>query len=568
MRDHLDEARLRRLIEVGRGLLSQLDPESVLDQMLEEARDITGARYAALGILDRDRRELERFITRGIDGETQRSIGDLPRGLGILGVLIDSPLPLRVPNVGAHPKSYGFPPGHPPMASFLGVPVLVRGQAWGNLYLTEKAGGGEFDAVDEESVVILAAWAAIAIENARLHEAGAARRDELEHSARRLEAARTIAVAVGAEMELEKVLELIAKRGRALVEARSLVILLREGADLVVAASAGVTERAFGVRVPIGASTTGQVLESRTVQRIADVGAHLRISAAQLGVVDARTALLAPLVYRGRGLGVLAAFDRGADSVGFSEDDETTLHAFAASGATAVALAQSVQQERLHHSLDAAEAERRRWARELHDETLQGLGGLRVTLSAALRRVGDGDAAELLRESVAQVEREIENLRAIITELRPAALDELGLAPAIEALVARVSAVEGLAIECAVTLPDGATRLGQQLDTTVYRLVQEALTNVAKHAHAEHARVSVATAAGRLEVEVADDGGGFDPDAAASGFGIAGMRERVQLSGGRLAITPRASGTTVRAVIPLSELDEPVVDGVSHKIGA
>lgn len=567
MDDHLDEHRLRRLIDVGRALLSQLDPEAVLDQVLETARDITGARYAALGILDRDRRELERFITRGIDDETHRSIGDLPRGRGILGILIDEPHPLRISRVGDHPKSFGFPPGHPPMATFLGVPIVVRGQVWGNLYLTEKAGGDEFDAADEESVVILAAWAAIAIENARLYEAAAARRDELEHSARRIEAARAIAVAVGAEMELETVLELIAKRGRALVEARSLVILLREGPDLVVAANAGVTERATGARVPISGSTTGQVLESRAVQRISDVGSHLRISAAQLGVVAARTALLVPLVYRDRGLGVLAAFDRGEAAAVFSADDEATLRAFAASGATAVALAQTVQRERLRHSLDAAEAERRRWARELHDETLQGLGGLRVLLSAAARRA-DGEVAGMLRDGVAQVEREIENLRAIITDLRPAALDELGLTPAIEALVARVSAIEGLEIETVVALPGDRGRLGSELETTVYRLVQEALTNVAKHARAEHVRVAVGSAGGRIAIEVSDDGVGFDADTVTAGFGLAGMRERVTLSGGELTVAAARPGTIVRALIPLSELDEPVVERVSHEIGA
>lgn len=565
MDDHLDEQRLRRLIDVGRGPLSQLDPEAVLDQVLETAREITGARYAALGILDRDRRELERFTTRGIDDATHRSIGDLPRGRGILGVLIDSPQPLRVPNVGKHPESYGFPPGHPPMSSFLGVPVVVRGEVWGNLYLTEKVGGAQFDAADEESVVILAAWAAIAIENARQAEAIAARRDELEQFARRLEAAHAIAVAVGAEMELEKVLELIAKRGRALVEARSLVILLREGADLVVAASVGVTQSAIGARVPIDGSTTGQVLRSHTVQRISDVGAHLRISAAQLGVRDAQTALLAPLVYRGRGLGVLAAFDHGVDATGFSADDEMTLRAFAASGATAVVLAQTVQHERLRHSLEAAEAERRRWARELHDETLQGLGGLRVMLTAALRRGPEGDVADLLREGIGQVEREIENLRAIITELRPAALDELGLVPAIEALVARVSTVEGLTIECALDLPDHDRRLAQELETTIYRIVQEALTNVAKHAHADFVRVTISRTGDQIEVEVADDGHGFDLVGATSGFGLAGMRERVTLSGGRLEITPAAAGTTVRAVIPIAE-DEDAGD-VSRRVG-
>jgi signal transduction histidine kinase len=315
--------------------------------------------------------------------------------------------------------------------------------------------------------------------------------------------------------------------------------------------------------VPIAGSTSGQVLESRTMLRLDDVGAQLRISADQLGVAGARTALLAPLVHRGVGLGVLAAFDHGGRSAGFSDDDESTLRAFAASGATAVALAQMVQHERLRHSLDAAEAERRRWARELHDETLQGLGGLSVLLAQAVRQVEDETVASLLRDGVDQVAREIENLRAIITELRPAALDELGLAPAIEALVARFTAVEGLSIACALDLPP-AGRLGQDLETTVYRLVQEALTNVAKHARADRAAVSVAAVAGHLEVAVADDGAGFDPADATSGFGLAGMRERVELSRGRLAIEPTASGTTVRAVIPLSELDQAVVERVAH----
>ena len=271
-------------------------------------------------------------------------------------------------------------------------------------------------------------------------------------------------------------------------------------------------------------------------------------------MTEAQTALLAPLVYRDRdrGLGVLAAFDHGGDARDFSEDDEATLRAFAASGATAVALAQSVQHDRLRHSLEAAEAERRRWARELHEETLQGLGGLRVILSSALRRVEQDAVAELLREGIGQIEREIENLRAIITELRPAALDELGLVPAIEALVSRLSAVEGLQIACCVDVAGAGRRLGPELETTIYRLVQEALTNVAKHARADHVRVVVVGAEGRIDVEVSDDGAGFDPAATTGGFGLAGMRERVSLSGGQLTVTPRASGTTVRAELAMT----------------
>src|SRR5437588_2585200 len=173
--DH--EQHLRRLLDVGRSLVGELDPETVLDHVLSEAIEITGASYAALGVLNQDRTELERFLTRGIDPVTHRAIGELPHGRGVLGVLIDDPRPLRLSDVGRHPQSYGFPANHPPMHSFLGVPVLVRGRAWGNLYLTEKQGGGDFTEEDEEAVMILAQWAGTAIENARLYESSERRRE-------------------------------------------------------------------------------------------------------------------------------------------------------------------------------------------------------------------------------------------------------------------------------------------------------------------------------------------------------------------------------------------------------
>src|SRR5436190_6618287 len=164
--DAFDSERLRRLIEVGRGLVTELDLESVLERLLEVACELTGARYAALGVLDQSRQELERFLTRGLDDSTRRGIGDPPRGHGVLGTLIRDPRPLRLPDVGLHPDSWGFPAGHPPMTTFLGVPVMIRGEAFGNLYLTEKR-EGEFDEADEETMVVLADWAAIAISNAQ-----------------------------------------------------------------------------------------------------------------------------------------------------------------------------------------------------------------------------------------------------------------------------------------------------------------------------------------------------------------------------------------------------------------
>jgi GAF domain-containing protein len=335
-RDRLDSEGMRRLIEVGQALLSELDPEVLLERVLVTATDVTGARYAAVGILDEGRTELERFVTRGIDDETHRAIGSLPRGRGVLGVLIEEPRPLRLAEVGHHPRSFGFPTGHPPMTTFLGVPILIRGEAWGDLYLADKH-DGEFDDADEEAAEVLAQWAAIAIENARLFQRSEERRVELEKALRGLEAARDITIAIGQESRLDRVLELIVKRGRALIEARSLVILLREDDELVVAAHAGHAVDADGARLPIEESTTGQIMQRRRAERIGDVTTRVGLAPRELGVADARSALLVPLVFRNESLGVLAAFDRGEAGDAFGEDDEQVLRAFAAGAATAVA---------------------------------------------------------------------------------------------------------------------------------------------------------------------------------------------------------------------------------------
>jgi signal transduction histidine kinase len=548
----LDEHRLARLIDAGRGLLSELDLETVLDRLLQTAADLTGARYVALGVLDEGRRELARFLTRGIDEDTHRAIGDLPRGRGLLGVLIDDPRPLRLDDVGDHPRSYGFPPGHPPMRSFLGVPILIRGEAWGNLYLTEKAGGEPFAAEDEEAVIVLADWAAIAIENARLYRDVAARREELERAVRGLEATAAIARAVGGETELDRILELVVKRGRALIEAHDVLIMLREGDELVIVAGAGHVQIADAARLPLAGSTAGQVLAEGRPRRIADAARELLIPPHQLGLDHASTALLVPLVYRGQSLGVLAAFDRLEGDGAFTRDDEHLLEAFAAQAATAVATAKSVEADRRRRSLAATEAERHRWARELHDETLQALGGLKVLLSSASRLEDPEAMRGAMREATRQLTGDIESLRALIAELRPPALDQLGLAPALASLAQRTGAGNGLEVRADVELPDDR-RLVPELETTVYRVVQESLTNVVKHARASSIDIAVRCADDAVDVSVVDDGIGFDTDATVEvGFGLAGMRERVELAGGELSVLPGArAGTVIRARLPL-----------------
>ena len=552
-----DELPIRRLLDVGRALVSDLDTRAILERVLEAAREVTGARYAALGALNEERSGLADFLAAGVDESAFKEIGHVPEGHGVLGLLISDPRPLRLRDVGEHPRSYGIPDGHPPVGTFLGVPLMIRGEAWGNLYLAEKQGGGEFTAADEEAVVILAGWAGAAIENARLFERSERRREQLEEAVRGLEATRDIAVAVGATSGPERVLELIAKRGRALISARAVLIMLRDGADLVVAASAGYASDVNGHRLPISGSTSGQVLERGVPERIADVTARLRIAPAELGVPDARSALLVPMLHRGAGLGVLAAFDRGEDAESFTETDAQLLHTFAASAANAVAIARSVEADRLRSSMAAADAERGRWARELHDDTLQIFGGLRVVLSGVLRR-GDASLYEAaMREAVGSIEQGIDGLRAIISDLRPAALDEIGLKPAIEALLERRGKGE-LQIAHRLELPDSrgaGPTLEPELETTVYRLVQEALTNVVKHSGARTVRVDVNATGELITVEVRDNGAGFDVSSGTEGFGLAGMRERVYLSGGTLEIESSASGTRVRSVLPARYID-------------
>jgi signal transduction histidine kinase len=551
-----DNDKLTRLLDVGRALVSELDTETVLERILDEARAITGARYAALGVLDEERCELERFITAGVDEATRRVIGELPRGRGVLGVLIEDPRPLRLANAGVHPQSFGFPAGHPRMQTFLGVPILIRGQAWGNLYLTEKSDGAAFDGADEEAAVVLAQWAATAIENARLYESSERRREEAERAALGLRAARDITDAIAGVGELEKVLELIVKRGRALVEARAVLIMLQEGGDLVVAAVAGHAEDSRGRRLPISGSTSGGVLERGRPERISDVSSHLRVAPGELGVPDAHTALLVPMVHRGAAVGVLAAFDHGKEGGTFSAEDEQLLRTFASSAANAVVIHRSVEADRLRAAITAADAERARWARELHDQTLQALGGLRVLLASAQRRNPAVAAEAAIGQAIEDIELETDNLRAIITDLRPSLLDDLGLGPAIEALLERRRAA-GLDIVSELALED-VEGFEPEFETTIYRMLQEALTNVAKHAGAATVHVVVHATSDEILVEVADDGVGFDTAAQTSGFGLAGMRERVYLAGGRLEIGSGREGTTVRAHLPVTKGDAAV----------
>ncbi len=541
--------RFRRLVEVGSSLLSELDLEAVLRSVVEAARDLTGAEYAALGVLDGERRELERFIYLGIDDETRAAIGPLPRGRGVLGELIRDPRPQRIADVEAHPHAYGFPPGHPPMHSFLGVPITIRGEVYGNLYMTEKRGGSEFSEADEEAATTLGSWAAIAIENARLYTTLSTREAETERALRRAEASADIARTVGGETDVGRVLDLIVKRARALVEARTVLVLLRRGERLTVAAQAGrvgpeVDELTIPTEDPVFQAAMQERVSRHLDQGTPPSESRLR---ERLG---AETALVVPLLFRGRAVGALVTLDREAGG-DFDDEDLRLLQAFAATAAIAVGTAQSVEAGRLQQQVEVAEGERRRWAQELHDGVLQSLAAVRITLAASLQQSGE-ERAEALEKAAEQtvegLEEQITELSRLINDLRPASLERLGLPRALEALAEESANRGGFEVVTEIALNG---ELSSDEERSVYRLVQEALTNVVKHAAAERAEVRTRTDGGAVEIEVRDDGSGFDP-ALGPGRGLLGMRERVEMLGGTLKIDSRpGEGTRVSSTLPL-----------------
>jgi signal transduction histidine kinase len=508
-------------------------------------------------VLNESKTELARFLTRGVDESAHASIGALPSGRGVLGALISDPTPLRVTDVGRHPRSYGFPAGHPPMNSFLGVPILAGGTSFGNLYLTEKAGGEGFSEADEQAVMVLAEFAGVAIDHARRFTGASERGDELERTVAALEATTQIAMAVGGETDLEVILELVAKRGRALVSARALLIELKHGNELVVAAGAGeMPANLIGQRVDLEGTVASHAMRTHRTQRLEDELNRARFDEHGLGRLGVRAdgGLAVPLAFRGRTHGVLLVLDRLDDGPAFSKEDERLLGSFAVSAATAVATAQSIASERQRQRLAAAEGERQRWARELHDETLQSLSALRIGLSGAGRSGRPEALGRAVTQAVDQLEETIANLRALITDLRPAALDELGVQAALESLAERTSR-HGVEVDVSVELDDGRgqrpTRHVAEVETAVYRIVQEALTNASKHGEAKRAVVEVREESSTVHLSIRDDGHGFDPGGETDGFGLLGMRERVELLGGELLIdSAPGNGAVVRASIP------------------
>ncbi len=539
--------RLRALVETGMALASEPSLDALLQRLLEAAAALTGSRYAALGVIDPGGTWLERFVTHGIDAEGRAAIGALPTGRGILGVLVTEATPLRLHDLTADPRAVGFPANHPPMRSFLGVPILLRGAAYGNLYLTEKADGLDFTGEDEELVTLLAAQAAVAIENVRLYEAAT------QWSAR-LEALNEVGNALGTETDVSRLLDLIARRLRELLDARFVTVLLPAGVDeLRFAAVAGEGRgELVGETIRRAGSKSGRVLEQRSSERSDSVVDDPEIDQEVASRLAVRTGLWVPLIARERAIGVLAAHDkRDAPDGRFDDDDVRLAETYASRAAMAVDLSERVARDALRRVVAAQELERRRLARELHDETGQSL----TSILLGLRSLEDSLEGDESRAAVADLRElavsTLQDVRRLAVELRPKALDDFGLVPALERLVETWSDQTGIVVDFVAHLGD--EQLSNEVATALYRIVQEALTNVVKHARARNVSVLLTRKNRSVAAVIEDDGRGFDPTAASEGFGILGMRERVELVNGQLRIESDAdSGTTLVVEVPLA----------------
>jgi signal transduction histidine kinase len=535
--------RLRGLVDAGIALSSELSLDDLLQKLVETAASLTGARYAALGVIDESGTELERFLTTGIDAATHAAIGELPRGRGILGVLITDTTPLRLESIGDDPRSVGFPPNHPPMRGFLGVPIVLRGRAYGNLYLTEKA-GGPFTAEDQELVETLASQAAVAIENARLYQ------DATNWSAQ-LEALNEVGTALAGEIELPRLLQLICRRLRGLIGARVVnIALLGPVRTLRIEAADGVgAEGILGLQLERAGSKSGRVLERRRAERVDSLADDPEVDQQATQPIDARTGLYVPLLAAGRPIGVIVAHDKQGDDPRFGDDDQRVAETFATRAAVAVDLSARVAGDALRRVVEAQELERRRLARELHDQTGQELTSVLLGLRAVEEATSDAERAEALAAVREQVVETLHDVRRLAVELRPKALDDFGLVPALERLRDTFAEQTGMRVDLESQIRD---RLPADVETALYRIVQEGLTNIVKHAQASAVSIILRRSRSAVTAVIEDDGRGFTPDGGNDGLGLLGMGERLALLGGELKVESRpGAGTTIIAEVPL-----------------
>jgi len=533
----VDSGLLDALLVVGTGL----DLQTVLHRIVEAAVQLVDAQYGALGVID-DVRLLSQFLTVGIDEATAAEIGPLPRGGGILGLLIDDPRPLRLHDLGEHPAAFGFPAHHPPMKSFLGVPIRVRDEIFGNLYLTEKVGGADFDKEDERVVLALAAAAGVAIENARLY-------DDVRHSERWLQASAEVTTALLSGTEPDEVLQLVAARARDLVEADFAAIVLPLGDTLVIEVANGDSAgRVTGKRIDPHASLIGDAFRGGTTIAIDDIHQSPHWPNNSETLDDFGPIIIVPLVAGGGARHGVLWVGNLVGGRRFRDAHQTMLEAFADQAALGLELArQRRETEQLSLFRD-----RDRIARDLHDTVIQRLFATGMQLESSMRFMTGPEASERVQSAVSDLDKTIKEIRSTIYSLQRSDRSSSSslrarIVELIEELTPALGFTPNLRLEGLVD-----TRVSANVGDNLLPVLREALSNTARHAQSDRADVSVVVDDDSVTLTVTDDGVGLSEDGRRSG--LANLDARAGALGGTFtAHRAPEGGTELSWRVPLGD---------------
>jgi two-component system, NarL family, sensor histidine kinase DevS len=528
------------LLEAGLTLASELSLPIVLQRIVDLAAEVTDARYGALGVIGPGD-ELVDFITTGISTRQRRAIGALPRGRGVLGLLIREPRLVRVKDIGSHPGSVGFPPNHPPMHSFLGAPVQALGKVYGNIYLAEKRSATEFSIEDERSLHVLATQAGVAIANASLYQKTLQRE-------RWLEAQHEITTAILEGVDPGALLASVAEHARDLADADSATILTTTPSpgQLVVAAAVGAyAQQVIGQPVPAGKSISGTVIQSGQPLHTDDASSHRRGYQPIIRLGHVGPAIFVPLRVRGRATGTLMV----ANTKGGSRFDESTIslvETFADQASVAIEYGRAQADVRRLELMD----ERERIAKELHDGIIQSLFAVGMGLQGTALMAGSPETATRIEGAVGELDRVIRDLRNYIFGLRPGILADRQLDQALRALGEDIQKRSSFRVEVEVDADLAA--LVSSRSHQIVQMTREALSNVARHAQAKSAVVRLARTGQTAVLTIEDDGVGFDVRSDSAGNGLRNMRERATAMGGSLRVSSKANkGSNLRFTFPI-----------------
>jgi signal transduction histidine kinase len=531
--------RMRGLLRANQTIVSDLALPVVLRRIVEAACELINARYGALGVIGPEG-GLEQFVHVGVDEETVARIGHLPEGKGLLGAVIDDQQPIRLRRIADDSRSVGFPSGHPPMGSFLGVPVRVRDEVFGNLYLTERA-GGEFTAEDAELATALAATAGVAIENARLFEQSRKRQRWLEAST---EITRLLLSEEG-----EEPLQVIARQVREIADADVVTVVLPtgDGERLMVEVAVGEgADRLTGLTYPAENSLAALAIGGGRPVLVGNVDQQRDCTMHLSEVLPIGAVMVLPLVASQRVRGALT-IGRLNGRRRFTEADLDIATTFANHAAVALELADG----RTHRQRMAVLEDRDRIARDLHDHVIQRLFAAGLSVQSVASALGGGGHSARLGRVVSDIDETIRQIRTSIFQLRgPLGPETDSARGQVLKVVTEVTELLGFEPEVRFSGPIDSMASEAVLDDVV-AVLREALTNVARHAEASRVEVEISVSTTQLTLEVKDNGSGIGETARRSG--LANIQDRAEQRGGALIVTaPDKRGTHLRWTIPLA----------------